>query len=186
MIRMSYAGFFLLSISLFLVSAAAVPVSLDALLRDLELRRRGDAPARALAVSVALVAAAAGALLSLSMLSYAAIGGERRATETVEGPYALIDPDLVGAARDARNPYRANLYLEQPDGSVEVEKAHTDDLRIVRDDDAAEPFVEVVRRGRYHKGTFLFISFEGALGALDKTTYRIHLRDPSDIWARGE
>lgn len=188
MIRMPYAGFFLLSIALTLASTAATLVPLDALLRDSERSRAGAASRDPLAGPLAYVATAgAVALLSFSMLFYAAFCGDTRAVETVDGPYALVDPGLFGAVRESRNPYRANLYLERPDGSVERVSAHVDDLKIVRDADAETPFVEVAHTVTYHEGSFLFIEFEGSLGDLDETEYRIHLQPgATDVWTKGE
>lgn len=188
MIHMPYTVFAALSIVLTITSMIALMVPLDALLRDFERSRTGAAPRGPLAGTLAYVAAAGTvALLSFSMLLYAAFGGDTRAVETVDGPYALVDPDLFGAARDSRNPYRANLYLEQTDGSVERVSAHVDDLKIVRDADAETPFVEVAHTVTYHEGSFLFIEFEGSPGDLDETEYRIHLQPgATDVWTKGE
>lgn len=183
---MPYTGFAVFSIALTITFTTAAMVSLDALMRDFERSRDRRAPRDPLALTLACVAVAA-ALLSFSMLFYAAFCGDTRAVETVDGPYALVDPGLFGAVRESRNPYRANLYLEQSDGSVERVSAHVDDLRIVRDADAKTPFVEVVHTGTYHEGSFLFIEFEGSLDGLDETEYRIHLQPgATDVWTKGE
>lgn len=186
MIHMPYAGFAVFSIALTITFTTAAMVPLDALMRDSERSRDRRAPRDPLALILACVAVAA-ALLSFSMLYQAAYGGDTRAVETVDGPYALVDPGLFGAVRDSRNPYRVNLYLERPDGTVERVSAHVDDLRIVRDADAETPFVEVAHTGTYHEGSFLFIEFEGSLDGLDETEYRIHLQPgATDVWTKGE
>lgn len=188
MIHMSYAVFAVLSIVLTITSMFAFMDPLEALLSDLDRSRAGAAPRDPLAGTLAyVVATGAVALLSFSMLFYAAFCGDTRAVETVDGPYALVDPGLFGAVRESRNPYRANLYLEQPDGSVERVSAHVDDLRIVRDADAETPFVEVAHTVTYHEGSFLFIEFEGSPGGLEETEYRIHLHPgAADVWTKGE
>lgn len=188
MIHMPYTVFAALSIVLTITSMIALMVSLEALQSDLDRSRAGAAPRDPLAGTlVYVVATGAVALLSFSMLFYAAFCGDTRAIETVDGSYALVDPCLFGAVRESRNPYRANLYLEQPDGSVERVSAHVDDLRIVRDADAETPFVEVAHTVTYHEGPFLFIEFEGSPGDLEETEYRIHLQPgATDVWTKGE
>ena len=186
MIHMPYTGFAVFSIALTIVFTTAAMAPLDALMRDFERSRDRRAPRDPLAGTLACVAVAA-ALLSFSMLYQAVYGGDTRTVETMDGPYALVDPGLFGAVRDSRNPYRANLYLERPDGTVERVSAHVDDLRIVRDADAETPFVEVAHTGTYHEGSFLFIEFEGSLDGLDETEYRIHLQPgATDVWTKGE
>lgn len=188
MIHMPYAVFAVLSISLTIVSMVALMAPLEALLSDLDRSRAGAAPRDPLAGTlVYVVAAGAVALPSFSMLFYAAFCGDTRAVETVDGPYALVDPDLFGSTRARKDSNHLDLYLEQPDGSVKRVSAHVDDLRIVRDADAETPFVEVAHTGTYHEGSFLFIEFEGSLGGLDETEYRIHLQPgATDVWTKGE
>lgn len=188
MIHMPYAVFAVLSISLTIVSMVALMAPLEALLSDLDRSRAGAAPRDPLAGTlVYVVAAGAVALLSFSMLFYAAFCGDTRAVETVDGPYALVDPDLFGSTRARKDSNHLDLYLEQPDGSVKRVRAAVDDLQIVRDGSGGAPTVEVVRTRKHHAGTFLFLAYEGSVRASDAYTYRIHIApSESDIWGKGE
>lgn len=186
MIHMPYDVFTVLSIALTLAFTTAAMVPLDALTRDSERSCDRRAPRDPLALALACVAAAA-ALLSFSMLYCAAYGGDTRTVETVDGPYALVDPDLFGSTRARKDSNHLDLYLEQPDGSVKRVRAAVDDLQIVRDGSGGAPTVEVVRTRKHHAGTFLFLAYEGSVRASDAYTYRIHIApSESDIWGKGE